>query len=302
MRARRHTRPATDITADVVNLLGKLARRGARIVAASSTDTSVEICQPHATGLTGIGKSTAAALRFATKQGWIAPDTDPATPVDATAPPHLTLTPSGRHALKFARARRTLARTSATQPPAVTIPRQRPQRNLAESPLDWLRNRSDTAGVPMITAAQHEAGERLRSDLTLAGLTPRLTMSWSGLPSARASRRSGASHAPSNQPDVMVAARQRVNRALAAVGPEHAGILIDVCGHLKGLEAIATAEGWPRRSAKIILQRALTALARHYGIIAPVSVDRAIADRLRHWGATDYRPTLHRWSDGSEPT
>jgi hypothetical protein len=144
----------------------------------------------------------------------------------------------------------------------------------------------------LISDEQFQAGERLRGELTLAGLTPRVTMSWTGIPGP------GGGQGVINGltvSETAIAARQRVMRALDAVGAEHAGILIDVCGHLKGLEAIATAEGWPRRSAKLVLQRALTALARHYGLLPTVPVERAIRERLRHWGTDDYRPTLERW-------
>ena len=37
--------------------------------------------------------------------------------------------------------------------------------------------------------------------------------------------------------DSIIAARERVRRALSSVGPDLAGVLIDVCCYLKGLEA-----------------------------------------------------------------
>ena len=82
--------------------------------------------------------------------------------------------------------------------------------------------------------------------------------------------------------DTCVAARTRVHRALAAVGPELAGILVDVCCHDVGLEAAGRAQGWPQRAAKVVLQLALTRLARHYGLLAPEPSPGA--RRMRHWG------------------
>ncbi len=79
-----------------------------------------------------------------------------------------------------------------------------------------------------------------------------------------------------------------MRRALAAVGPELSGILIDVCCHLKGLEEAERAAGWPQRSGKVVLQLALTRLARHYGIGAPAPSPGAA--HVRHWGSDDYRP------------
>ena len=87
--------------------------------------------------------------------------------------------------------------------------------------------------------------------------------------------------------------RRAHTTALAAVGPELAGILLDVCCHDVGLEAAGRAQGWPRRASKVVLQLALTRLARHYGLIAPDPAPGR--QRLRHWGEEDYRPTLDAW-------
>jgi hypothetical protein len=129
-----------------------------------------------------------------------------------------------------------------------------------ESPLAWLARRAGRDGKPLIAPHQLQAGERLRADFTLALLTPRVTADWERPIGA------GPRGAPSMElGDTMIAARQRVHHALDAVGPEFAGLLLDVCCFLKGLEHVERERIWPARSAKIVLQLALERLARHYG-------------------------------------
>ncbi len=169
-----------------------------------------------------------------------------------------------------------------------------PGLNPAESPIAWLRRRLDRDGNPMLSAAQFDAGERMREDLWLGGLTPRVTQSWSGMPQSRRTPRATPGNSGS-MTDTLVGARQRVNRAIEAIGPEHGNLLIDVCGHLRGLEEIEASCAWPQRSAKLMLQTALTALARHYGLLPPVNADAVLRQRMRHWGSTDFRPKLDRW-------
>lgn len=216
-----------------------------------------------------------------------------------------TLTPAGRERLRRLRLQQMLARAAEDRthlkPSGQSNPRDTvvgPARNEEESPLAWLRRRFDKHGRPLVNDAQFEAGERLRADLWLAGLTPRVTSSWSGIPGK--GRRSGSPGAGREMADTVVAARQRVSAALAAVGGELSGVLIDVCGHLKGLEEIERLEGWPQRSAKLVLGKALSALARHYGLLPADTPAQIIARRLRHWGAEGYRPTLDRWKGGGD--
>lgn len=167
-----------------------------------------------------------------------------------------------------------------------------PMRAAPEGSLGWLRRRRDKDGLPLITEPQFSAGERLGADFWHAQLTPRVTADWSGIATSRRTRRA-APGAGVEMGDHVVAARQRIHRALDAVGPELAGILVDVCCHDVGLEAAGRAQGWPQRAAKVVLQLALTSLARHYGLLAPEF--HAGARGLRHWGSEDYRPDLEAW-------
>lgn len=162
--------------------------------------------------------------------------------------------------------------------------------NNAESPLAWLASRKDKSGAPLLAAFQFEAGERLRADYHFAGLTAKVTASWN--PAAGRSGNGAPQNDAAALADNVLAARQRVVRAIAAVGPELAGVLVDVCCHLKGLEEAEKTEGWPQRSGKVILQIALTRLARHYGLVNDGQLTAGLKRRLRHWGTEDYRPRI----------
>jgi len=159
-----------------------------------------------------------------------------------------------------------------------------PDFNLAESPLSWLRARKDKQGRPLIGAAQFLAGERLRADYERACLERRTTASWD--PSATVGR-SGSR--PSEISDSAIAARQRLQRALDAVGPELAGILIQVCCLAAGIEQAERILELPQRSGKAVLGLALTGLARHYGLIKAAAKP---AGHLGHWALPDYRPGI----------
>lgn len=170
--------------------------------------------------------------------------------------------------------------------------------NEAESPLGWLRSRKDRNGRPLIGEEQFEAGERLRADYWFAHLPQRVTSNWSAFAPATRARR-GAPSNPAVLRDEVIAAKERVMRALMAVGPEVSGMLVDICCELKGLEEAEKENGWPARAGKVVLQIALTRLARHYGLIADAPV-KSVRRRLRHWGSEDYRPTLDAWRNEAE--
>lgn len=199
---------------------------------------------------------------------------------------------AGRTAVRRMRSEITRLRAASSPADAATArPDAAPRVNEDESPLSRLARRLDKDGLPLITQEQLAAGEQLRKDLWLARLTPRVTQSWNGIALSRRERRGppGAGVAVS---DSAIAARERAQRALVAAGPEYLDLLFDVCGHLKGLEQIERTANLPQRSARRFLQLALTALARHYGLLPPVDVENRVSSRLRHWGAADYRPTV----------
>jgi hypothetical protein len=104
---------------------------------------------------------------------------------------------------------------------------------------------------------------------------PRITSNWSA--SVADGRRTAG---PATFTDTVLAARQHVRHALDAVGPEFAGLLVDVCCFLKALADVERERRWPPRSAKVVLQLGLERLARHYGLRAVV---RGRGKGVRTW-------------------
>jgi hypothetical protein len=158
------------------------------------------------------------------------------------------------------------------------------QVNVNESPLAQLARRRGKSGVPFLSAGEFRAGERLRSDYTRGNIMPRLGANW--VAPVSTGRRGGDAGSMVELTDAALAARQRVERAVDAVGPELAGILIDVCCFLKGIETVEAERQWPVRSAKVVLKTALAALSRHY------EPQARNARMTVHWGSADYRPSI----------
>lgn len=156
--------------------------------------------------------------------------------------------------------------------------------DLDESPLTRLATRKGKDGTSFLCEAEAMAGERLRVDFTRAGLTPGITQRWDGTP-----RSGGAPVGAKDLADSAIDARTRVDAAIKAVGPELAGVVLDVCCFLKGLELVERERQWPVRSAKLMLKTGLAALARHYGLETGGAA--GARGRIRRWGAADYKPS-----------
>lgn len=155
--------------------------------------------------------------------------------------------------------------------------------NEGKSPLARLSQRKGANGRPYLSPAQYAAGERLRADFERGRLQPRVSASWDR-PLAGGSRPVGAEIS-----DFALDARRRVERALDCLAPELAGVVLDICCFLKGLEQVERERQWPPRSAKLMLRTALSALGEHYGLEARASARRRA---LLHWGDETYRPAL----------
>jgi hypothetical protein len=155
--------------------------------------------------------------------------------------------------------------------------------NLNESPLARLYQRRDKDGKAWLGEAEFAAGERLRADFERAGLQPRISANWEA--SVASGSRGGAEAADIS--DFAMDARKRVDAAIATLEPALAGVTLDICCFLKGLEQVERERSWPPRSAKLMLRTALSLLARHYGLCGG-GQSKA---RMQHWGAPDYRPS-----------
>ena len=151
--------------------------------------------------------------------------------------------------------------------------------NLAESPLSRLA--AGIGGEAFLERHQVEAGERVRKLVERAQLQPRLTMTYS------AARTAGTrQQAASDITDMAAEARRSVAEIHRVLPRDCAGVVMDVCGLLKGLQDVERERGWPRRSAKLVLRIGLDHLAEHYGL-GPFAVGKG---RPRHWIGEGARP------------
>ncbi|MBB4121570.1 DUF6456 domain-containing protein [Martelella radicis] len=157
-----------------------------------------------------------------------------------------------------------------------------PARAGEKTPLQMLARLKGRDGGIFLPEYAFDAGERLSSDFVRAQMQPRVT---SALQPRLESRGRGTRADDHGLSDSALDARRRVTRALSAVGPELADVLLDFVCFEKGLEQLERERQWPVRSAKLMVRTALLALARHYA--PPPS-----RPSTRHWGAEGYRPDI----------
>ncbi|MEM1039787.1 MAG: DUF6456 domain-containing protein [Pseudomonadota bacterium] len=144
--------------------------------------------------------------------------------------------------------------------------------NDAESPLTRLHKLKAPGGGTWLDDAAFAAGERLRADFTHGRLMQRTTSSWNfetGITTSSGQPRT-------NITEQAMDARVRLEKAIGRVGPDLAGVLLDVCCFLKGLESVERERRWPPRSAKLMLRTGLNLLAEHYGTRAGVGRRRTL--------------------------
>jgi uncharacterized protein DUF6456 len=276
---------------DVLASLSRMARKGAYAVptgAEAGHGRDYAVFSSRNGFARAFATIPAASVACAFRRGWLEGGQDGE---------HVRLTAAGTSAVRRARSRADAAPPSRKGEIRPNRPDRCPSAAAAgkrEGPLEWLHRRKDRDGRPLISEAQFAAGERLCADYWRGQLLPRVTADWSGSATSKRTRRAGPG-VGIEIGDGVIAARERVYRAVRAVGPELGGILIDVCCLEMGLQAAGREKAWPQRATRIVLDLALKSLARHYGLIAPEPSPGAI--RLRHWGEEGYRPTLDAWAN-----
>lgn len=151
--------------------------------------------------------------------------------------------------------------------------------NQAESPLRKLASLRGGAGKPFLLPHHLEAGERIRRLVERAALMPRTTTNYAA--DHVADKRADGARAGVEISDMAADARRRLARLRTDLPPDSLGVVIDVCGFLKGLHQVESERGWPRRSAKLVLRIGLDEVARAFGL-APFAEGRASAP-TRMW-------------------
>ena len=129
--------------------------------------------------------------------------------------------------------------------------------NLAESPLGWLKSRG------LVSERQFEAGERLRADWERAQMERSTTMRWDAPPTGRVARGAPEGMDPTH---AQLAAKQRLEAAVEAVGAGLSDVLWRIVCAGEGMRDAERALGWPARAGRLVLGLALDRLADFYRI------------------------------------
>ncbi len=136
-----------------------------------------------------------------------------------------------------------------------------PRYNLAESPVAALSRRKDRDGTPFLKPELVSAAERLREDFEIAQMGPRVAQNWDRVLTSGDRGGFASGRGPAEGPR---AARERVQAALADLGPGLGDVALRCCCYLEGLETTEKSMGWSARSGKIVLRIALQRLRLHY--------------------------------------
>lgn len=140
-------------------------------------------------------------------------------------------------------------------------------------------------GRPPFLAPHHVAAAgRVQRLFERAHLRQRVTMHYS--PAAGLGGRPGAG--ASDIADMAAAARKTLADIHQSLPRDCAGVVIDVCGYEKGLQAVEAERGWPRRSAKLVLRIGLEQLASYFGLM-PDALGPEIGQK-RGWMDATARP------------
>lgn len=129
--------------------------------------------------------------------------------------------------------------------------------------LSRLAGGRDGDGQPFLLPHHLLAAVRLERLIERARIVPRVTMSYDP---ASVGRRSRSGNDAAEATDSAAEARQKLNRLAASIPGDCWGVMFDICGLGKGLQAIETERRWPRRSAKLVLRIGLEQLAGHFGL------------------------------------
>ena len=254
-----------------------LAQRGARLTAEGSGNIVRAERKGKMTIIAWLDRSVITALDAA---GWL-------TEIEAGT---FILAPKGRAIARIMKA--APAPSASIAGSNVPVP-ELPTGPIAdrESPLAWARQHRNREGKPYLSQEAFDAGERLRQDFHQSGLMPRTTFDWDAISRSKDEQR-GAHGLSGTISNGASSAAERVRKAIAALPPELAGLVYDVCCFELGVEETGRRHGMPQRAGHYMLSIALNALARHYGLLPRPSGSFDPARRARHWGAPGYKPAM----------